>query len=436
MVVAADDGVMPQTREHAGRAARRSGSSRRGGVTKADLADPELRAGGGARSCCPGAEIGRRVSARTGDGPRRAGAALERGRRAAARPRAADGGAARACTSTARSRIRGIGTVVTGTLWSGAVGAGRRGDGAAERASTRACARVQVHDEPVERAEAGQRVALNLVGVAVRRAGARRRRLAPGAALAPTYLLDAALELDGGERPAGARRARARPPRHARGARRGSPSSGGRLLAAAPRAAARAAAGRPLVVRRIAPPDTLGGGVVLDPHAAQARPGARRARTPDARWSAGSPSPPAPEAAASPAPGPSRRRSSPGRAARSRRACARPGSSRRSRPSSAPPRPSCRRCGAPAEPSASAARCTPPGRRSPRPSAGSRSASATGEVTIAQLRDELGTSRKFAQALLEHFDGEKVTRRVGDEHVLRRGARPPLCRRRFEALVG
>jgi selenocysteine-specific elongation factor len=43
-----------------------------------------------------------------------------------------------------------------------------------------------------------------------------------------------------------------------------------------------------------------------------------------------------------------------------------------------------------------------------------------GEVTIARYRDALNTSRKFAQALLEHFDGEKVTRRVGDAHVLRR----------------
>ena len=43
-----------------------------------------------------------------------------------------------------------------------------------------------------------------------------------------------------------------------------------------------------------------------------------------------------------------------------------------------------------------------------------------GAVTLAQLRDELGTSRKFAQALLEHFASEKVTIRRGDEHVLRR----------------
>jgi selenocysteine-specific elongation factor len=43
-----------------------------------------------------------------------------------------------------------------------------------------------------------------------------------------------------------------------------------------------------------------------------------------------------------------------------------------------------------------------------------------GAITLAQLRDELATSRKFAQALLEHFDSERVTIRRGDEHFLRR----------------
>jgi len=36
------------------------------------------------------------------------------------------------------------------------------------------------------------------------------------------------------------------------------------------------------------------------------------------------------------------------------------------------------------------------------------------------VRDELGLSRRYAQALLEHLDSEKVTIRRGDEHVLRR----------------
>jgi selenocysteine-specific elongation factor len=46
-----------------------------------------------------------------------------------------------------------------------------------------------------------------------------------------------------------------------------------------------------------------------------------------------------------------------------------------------------------------------------------------GAVTLAQLRDELNTSRKFAQALLEHLDSEKVTIRRGEAHHVRRRAR-------------
>ena len=44
-------------------------------------------------------------------------------------------------------------------------------------------------------------------------------------------------------------------------------------------------------------------------------------------------------------------------------------------------------------------------------------------VTLAQVRDLLGTSRKYAQALLEHMDEQRLTRRVGDERVLRSPAR-------------
>ena len=39
-------------------------------------------------------------------------------------------------------------------------------------------------------------------------------------------------------------------------------------------------------------------------------------------------------------------------------------------------------------------------------------------VTLAQLRDQLGVSRKFAQGLLEALDARGATRRVGDERVL------------------
>jgi selenocysteine-specific elongation factor len=44
-----------------------------------------------------------------------------------------------------------------------------------------------------------------------------------------------------------------------------------------------------------------------------------------------------------------------------------------------------------------------------------------GRVTLAEVRDMFGTSRKYAQALLEHLDAEKVTQRVGEERVLRQG---------------
>ncbi len=51
---------------------------------------------------------------------------------------------------------------------------------------------------------------------------------------------------------------------------------------------------------------------------------------------------------------------------------------------------------------------------------------ANGSITVAGLRDLLGTSRKFALAVLEHFDAMKVTRRVGDARVL--VDRPPVSR--------
>jgi len=40
-------------------------------------------------------------------------------------------------------------------------------------------------------------------------------------------------------------------------------------------------------------------------------------------------------------------------------------------------------------------------------------------VTVAQVRDVFNTSRKYALALLEYTDQQHITRRVGDERVLR-----------------
>jgi selenocysteine-specific elongation factor len=42
-----------------------------------------------------------------------------------------------------------------------------------------------------------------------------------------------------------------------------------------------------------------------------------------------------------------------------------------------------------------------------------------GSITVAQVRDLFGTSRKYALALLGYLDEKRITRRVGDERVLR-----------------
>src|SRR5215218_7126930 len=112
MVVAADDGVMPQTREHAAVLAALGVSVGVVAVTKSDVADP-ARAAQEAAALLPGAEIVA-VSAKTGVGLDELRAALTR---AAARASGRAGaGPLRLHVDRAFS-VRGAGTVVTGTLW-------------------------------------------------------------------------------------------------------------------------------------------------------------------------------------------------------------------------------------------------------------------------------------------------------------------------------
>jgi selenocysteine-specific elongation factor len=47
---------------------------------------------------------------------------------------------------------------------------------------------------------------------------------------------------------------------------------------------------------------------------------------------------------------------------------------------------------------------------------------ANGKITLGETRDLLNTSRKYAQALLEYLDQQKITRRKGDERVLGTGS--------------
>jgi selenocysteine-specific elongation factor len=41
-----------------------------------------------------------------------------------------------------------------------------------------------------------------------------------------------------------------------------------------------------------------------------------------------------------------------------------------------------------------------------------------GKVTLSEVRDMFGSSRKYVQALLEYLDKEKITKRVGDDRIL------------------
>jgi selenocysteine-specific elongation factor len=47
-------------------------------------------------------------------------------------------------------------------------------------------------------------------------------------------------------------------------------------------------------------------------------------------------------------------------------------------------------------------------------------------VTLAQVRDLLGTSRRYVQALLERMDDDRITVRRGDERVLRNPGEPSV----------
>jgi len=162
LVVDATEGARAQTHEHL--AILRLLGIERGvvAVTKADTVpvDTLELAVDEARELVPGADVVA-VSAKTGAGLDELRAALAAAANSHERRRSS------LPTRLFVDRVftlRGIGTVATGTLWSGSIGNGDelrvepRGFDVRVRS-------VQVHDESVERAIAGQRVALSLPGV-------------------------------------------------------------------------------------------------------------------------------------------------------------------------------------------------------------------------------------------------------------------------------
>jgi selenocysteine-specific elongation factor len=288
LVVAADDGVMPQTREHLAIIDLLGIPRGVVAITKSDLADPawielvreditRLIAG----TSIEGAPIVA-VSAKTGAGLDELRAALDS---------VAAGSVARHADLPMRLpvdrvfTIAGAGTVVTGTLWSGTV----RRDDPVELLPSGRTARVrgvQVHSQTVDSASAGMRVAINLAGIERDEVGRGDIVAAPGT-LHTTDRFDALFTyLAGNEKPfeSGSRVHVHHGTREVLG--RVLLMDGRGVLAPGDRGLAQVRLEEPLapryddrfIVRSYSPMYTIGGGTVLDafpPRRTQLRPGER-----------------------------------------------------------------------------------------------------------------------------------------------------------------
>ena len=195
------------------------------------------------------------------------------------------------------------------------------------------------------------------------------------------------------------------------------------------------------MVRQIAPPDTLGGGVILDPRPRKHGPSrellVRLAATVPGRTSAAEPRERAAAGAREPSTtlAASRRRRGQPRLTESALALERrlraARSSRRWTQTSTPRDLSALRAAGRAVRVSKTLHYHPETLAHVRPRAIELAARRGGMITLAQFRDELGTSRKFAQALLEHLDAERVTIRRGESHYLRKAL--PVSGRRTDS---
>jgi selenocysteine-specific elongation factor len=407
LCVAADDGVMPQTREHAAVLRQLGIESGVVAVTKSDLGDP-ARAAAEAAELVPGAELVA-VSVRDGSGLDDLLGALERC--AAALPgREWLGGPARLHVDRSFT-LRGIGTVVTGTLWSGSVAAGDQVRVLPQGLSARVRS-VQVHDEPVERAAAGQRVAMALAGVDRREVSRGDVVCGPGAEAEPLWRVEAELTLEPGARPLrrgervhvhhGTREAPARVHGEV------GPGDTARVQLRLEKPLVPLVGDR-LVLRQLAPPDTIGGGKVVKPEG--------RGQRAESRERAPAAAPPVLDDAA----------------LRIAELLRQDGFS---------PRADGELAAAVGLDSAAVAERlrllerdgvvvrVGPNLHFHREALAQLIERVTaicerdGQATVAGVRDELGSSRRYAQALLEHLDAQRITRREGDSHVLRRRGAP------------
>ncbi len=203
LVVAADDGVMPQTREHVAIARLLGIREAIVAITKADLVEP-------ARIEAVGSEIAALlaagpfagapmlpVSTLTGAGvPELADLLASRAREA--RERQGDG-AFRLAVDRCFT-LQGAGTVVTGTVLSGSIGVGDSvvvsPNGLPARVRS-----IHAQNRAAERGLAGERCALNLAGPGITKDAIRHGDMVLAPALhAPTTRLDAEVSLLPGEK--------------------------------------------------------------------------------------------------------------------------------------------------------------------------------------------------------------------------------------------
>jgi selenocysteine-specific elongation factor len=402
MVVAADDGVMPQTIEHAAVLQALGVGCGVVAISKCDVADP-VAAAEQVAELLPGVTLVP-VSAHDREGLGELRDALDAA--AAALPgRGGRPGPPRLHVDRVFT-VRGRGTVVTGTLWSGTIGAGD--ELVLQPGGTRVRVRgVQVHERQLARAQAGQRVAVNLAGVRVADVARGDVLAAPEIGLAPTRVLDCRLQL------AGARHGQRVQVHHGTRAVAGRLAQlDGELWQLRLEAPLLAQDGDRLVVRRLAPPDTLGGGVVLDAHAR--RHGPRPELLARLR---GTPLPAAPPPAPSE---PGEEHPAPGVAPEDlreleRRLLAAGAALLSEAQLQSPP-------GALAELRAEGVAVRVSGRLYAHADVLADVCERIlaliereGAATIASVRDELGLSRKPAQAFLEHLDARRATRRLPDD---------------------
>jgi len=196
LVVAADESVMPQTREHFAICRLLRIPLGLVVVTKRDLVDAEIReiAAMEARELVAGSFLENaplvEVSTRTGEGMEELKATLASLARSA--PSRSTAGRFRLPVDRVFS-MKGFGTVVTGTIASGSVGQDDEVEILPRGLEVRVRG-LQVHGDRQARASAGQRAALNLQGIEVSDV-ARGDALVERDGFRPTLMLDCDLEV-------------------------------------------------------------------------------------------------------------------------------------------------------------------------------------------------------------------------------------------------